>query len=156
MRKRKKLLGIWVWQMKNSIVVVWLVQTFRSVVLMNISYWLSYKKLSEKIVYVSGTVSILARTSAVVRPHNSWYAHAQQVMCKRSPAVVQPLNKYQNFLEISYSFVKDCYACRVMYIVLVWRTVKNPNSGNFQDRILKSVNILNLSWYFLAFLVFSQ
>ena len=92
MRKRKILPGIWVWQMKNSIVVVWLVQTFQSVVLTNKSYWLSYKKLSENIVYVSGTVSIVPRTTAVVRSHNSRYAHVQQLMCMRSTAAVHPLD----------------------------------------------------------------
>ena len=59
------------WQMKNSIDVVWLVLTFQPVVLMNESYWLTYNKLSEKIVYVSGKVSIVARTTAVMRSHNS-------------------------------------------------------------------------------------
>lgn len=77
---------------ENSIVVVWLVQTFQSVVLTNKSYWLSYKKLSENIVYVSGTVSIVPRTTAVVRSHNSWYAHVQQLMCMRSTAAVHPLD----------------------------------------------------------------
>ena len=57
--------------MKNSIVMVWLVLTFQSVVLTNKSYRLSYKKLPEKIVYVSGTVCIVARTTAIVRSHNS-------------------------------------------------------------------------------------
>jgi len=33
--------------------------------------------------YVVETVSIFGRTTAVVRLHNSWYAHAQQLLCMR-------------------------------------------------------------------------
>ena len=47
--------------------------------------------LLEKIVYVFEIVSIFGRTTAVVRLHNSWYAHAQQVMCMRRSTVMRQL-----------------------------------------------------------------
>jgi len=45
--------------------------------------------LVEKIGYIVETVSISGRTTAVVRLHNSWYAHAQQVMCMRWSTVMR-------------------------------------------------------------------
>ena len=45
--------------------------------------------LLEEIGYVVEAVSIFGRTTAVVRLYNSWYAHAQQVMCMRCSTVMR-------------------------------------------------------------------
>ena len=45
--------------------------------------------LLKNIVYVVEKVSIFGRTTAVVRLHSSWYAHAQQVMCMRWSTVMR-------------------------------------------------------------------
>ena len=51
----------------------------------------SKNMLLEEIGYVVEAVCIFCRTTAVVRLHNSWYAHAQQVMCMRWSTVMRQL-----------------------------------------------------------------
>ena len=53
--------------------------------------WKRLNKLLEEIGYVVETVSIFGRTTAVVRLHNSWYAHAQHLLCKRWSTVMHQL-----------------------------------------------------------------
>jgi len=47
--------------------------------------------LLKELGYVVEAVCIFGRTTAVVRLHNSWYAHAQQVMCMRWSTVMRQL-----------------------------------------------------------------
>ena len=53
--------------------------------------WKSYNMLLKELGYVVEAVCIFGRTTAVVRLHNSWYAHAQQVMCMRWSTVMRQL-----------------------------------------------------------------
>ena len=56
-----------------------------------INLWFTLFLLLEELEYVVGRASIFGRTTAVVRLHNSWYAHAQQVMCMRWSTVMRQL-----------------------------------------------------------------
>ena len=56
-----------------------------------ISCWKRQDKLLEEIGYVVEVVSISGRTTAVVRLHNSWYTHTQQLLCMRWSTVMRQL-----------------------------------------------------------------
>ena len=68
--------------------------------------------LLEEIGYVVEAVCIFGRTTAVVRLHNSWYAHAQQVMCMRSSTVVhQHPDLWHTLLRDAWRSCAAIYAC---------------------------------------------
>ena len=68
--------------------------------------------LLEEIGYVVEAVCIFGRTTAVVRLHNSWYAHAQQVMCMRWSTVVhQHPDLWHTLLRDAWRSCSAIYAC---------------------------------------------
>ena len=68
--------------------------------------------LPEKIVNVFEIVSISGRTTAVVRLHSSWYAHAHHLLCMRWPTVMRQLH-----LDLRRTFFVIWYIQNGVYLL---------------------------------------
>ena len=77
--------------------------------------------LLEEIGYVVETVSIFDRTTAVVRLHNSWYAHAQQLLCMRWSTVMRQL--LSRLMTHPHFF--GLLACTITWLFLMHKKARN-------------------------------